>query len=300
MKIGVDLGGHTLLSARITDVDGRPAIDRIVRAETPPDRGVASVLRAMSGSIAELARDAEITGIGIAIPGMIDADRRHVRKMPNFPGWDDLDVPAALGRALDEQGLHLPVCIENDANCYALGEGSAGEAVGLSDYVVFTMGTGIGCGIVLGGHLLVGAHGMAGETGHIVVCGDAPCGCGGMGHVETLAAADGTIARARAAGLDGDFRALWERRGQETADLVLGTTLDAMARATASVCHMLDPQRIIIGGGMSQAPGIGEEIAKRAIPYLSKPFKTALDLRVSKLCNDAALYGAAALSLRAP
>jgi glucokinase len=158
------------------------------------------------------------------------------------------------------------------------------------------MGTGIGCGIVLGGNLLIGAHGMAGEAGHAVVSGDAPCGCGGIGHAETLAAADGTMARASAEGcLPDDFRGLWALRGTHSADAVLNVTIDAMARAAASVCHMLDPQMIVIGGGMSQAPGIVEAIAERTVPYLSRPFKHTLDLRQSQLGNTAALYGAASL-----
>lgn len=168
--------------------------------------------------------------------------------------------------------------------------------MGLDDYVIFTMGTGIGCGIVLGGRLLRGSHGMAGEGGHVVVGGDAPCGCGGIGHAETFAAADGTERRAREAGLPTDLRALWPMRGTPEADAVLAPSIDAMARATASVMHLIDPQAVVIGGGMSAAEGLVDEIASATVKYLSAPFRATLDIRRSALGNDAAVYGAAMLT----
>jgi len=295
-RIGIDLGGHTVAAALVTDENNGlpPRIERKMTGATPSGRHVRDVMEMMADISATLA-ETGAEGIGVAVPGMIDADRRHARRMPNFPAeeWDDLDIPAAFETALRSRGLHIPVKIENDANCYAYGEGSAGEAVGSPDYVVFTLGTGIGGGVVLGGKLISGFHGMAGEIGHIVVCGNAPCGCGGAGHVETLAAADGTSKRAAAKGLPEDFRDLWALRGEASADAALEPGLDALARAVATVCHMLDPEMVILGGGMSQAPGIREAVHERALIYLSRPFRDKLDLRVSKLGNEAAVYGAA-------
>ena len=136
---------------------------------------------------------------------------------------------------------------------------------------------------------------MAGEGGHLVVMGDAPCGCGGKGHSETIAAADGTEARALKKGLPGNFRELWAMRGTRDADEVIDGTLDAMARAIATTCHMLDPEIVVIGGGMSKAEGIVEALTERTIPYLSTPLKKLLNLRRSMLGNEAPLYGAAGL-----
>jgi glucokinase len=244
----------------------------------------------------KLASGKDINGVGLAVPGMLDSKRRYSPRMPNFPEeWDNLDIPDALSSALAAKGLFIPVRIENDANCYALGEGAAGEAASLSDYVVFTMGTGIGCGIVIGGRLLTGSHGMAAECGHIVVNGGAPCGCGGIGHAETLSATDGTVKRARAEGISGDFKEIWAMRGTAAADKVIEVTIDGMARAVATITHTLDPEAIIIGGGMSRAPGIGEAIRAASMPYLSRPHRDILDLRISSLGSDAALYGAASV-----
>ena len=296
MKIGVDLGGHTLTAALVSYDGRKPRIERIDKSDTPRSRSVREIMEAIAFAAVRLSEGYEIEAVGVAVPGMLTADRRRALRLPNFPvEWDDLDVVNAIGAALAEHGIRAPVGIENDANCYALGEGSAGEAVGISDFLTFTMGTGIRCGIVAGGRLLTGAHGMAGEGGHVVVRGDVPCGCGGKGHAETLAAADGTSARALAKGLPEDFEKLWKMRGDPAADEVLDVTIDAMARTVATACHLLDPQIVIIGGGMSRAEGIGDALRSMSVEYLSRPFKELLDIKISRLGNEAALYGAASI-----
>lgn len=302
-RIGIDLGGHTIVAGLVIEPspENPPRLERRLSVETPPGRGKSLVMSAIAELVSTLAVGEAVCGVGIAVPGMVDADRRHARRLPNFPTseWDDLDVPEALAATLAKFGLDLPTAVENDANCYALGEGAAGAAAGSDNFVVFTLGTGIGGGIVVNGALLTGFHGMAGETGHIVVAGDAPCGCGGAGHVETFAAADGTGKRAIAAGLPEEFRDLWRLRGERHADAVLEPGLDALARAIAGVCHILDPEMVILGGGMSKAEGIRDAVHERTLRYLSRPFKDKLDLRVSLLGNDAALYGAAIIGAQA-
>ena len=298
MKISIDLGGHTMMAAGISEVgDGELlAIRKSVSLNTPLSRGVPDVMGAVAGVISELSGGDGVSGIGIAVPGMIDADRRHARTLPNFPTeWTDLDIVESLGSVIEAGGSSIPIKIENDANCYALGEGTAGLAVGIKDYVVLTLGTGIGCGIVVNGQLLTGAHGMAGEAGHLVVIGSEPCRCGGSGHVETLAGADATARRAKAAGLPEDFRELWAMPRGQGVSKILSVTIDALARAVASISHMLDPELIILGGGMSQAVGIAEIIHDASLQYMSNPFKKNLNIKVSELGNKAALYGAASL-----
>lgn len=297
VKIGIDLGGTTLVAARVFCAkEAAPRIDRKIFRNTPSRRSVPEVLSLMAEMIADLASEGDVSGVGVAVPGMIDPARRIVHKMPNFPrDWEEFDLLKALLAITKMSDLALPVKLENDANCYALGEGNAGVAVGMTDYVVLTLGTGIGCGVVLGGRLLVGSHGMAGEAGHLVVNGQEPCNCGGLGHAETVAGADGTAKRAKAAGLTGNFRELWELRHGHGASKILGATVDAMARTVASISHLLDPEAIVLGGGISQASGIAEVVHDAALPYLSRPFRHVLRLEVSRLGNEAAIYGAASL-----
>lgn len=297
-RIGIDLGGHTISAARVDIAcTGSPVITIRTRRATPASRSLDDCAREMAEIAIELAGGDSVEAVGATIPGMIDRDRRHARKLPNFPPeWQDVDVVSVLERALASCGAAAPVMIENDANCWALGEGQAGAARGMSDYVVFTMGTGIGCGVVIGGRLVTGAHGMAGEGGHIVTGGGDLCGCGGIGHVETTAAADGTSRRAREAGLPEDFKELWRLRGTPEADAVLDPTIDAMARCAASVMHLLDPEAVIVGGGMSEGRGVVEEIASAANRYLSEPFRGRAAIVRAQLGADAALYGAASLA----
>lgn len=296
MRVGVDLGGHTISAAQLmwSCMDSY-AITQTTERTTPEGRGIVETVGAVADAVLAVCGGETPELVGVAVPAMLSVDRRHAMKLPNFPAeWTDVDVVELVERALAERGLHCRAAIENDANCYALGEGAAGSARGLTDYVVFTMGTGIGCGIVCDGRLLIGAHGMAGEGGHLAIGGDEPCGCGGCGHAETLAAADGTERRAREAGLPGDFRSLWGMRGTPEADAVIEPTLDAMARTAASAAVLLDPQAVVLGGGMSAAPGIVEMIAERTQGYLSQPFR-GLEIRRSTLGAKAALYGAASL-----
>jgi glucokinase len=298
--IGVDLGGHKIAAGRVEpDSEGMPRIVRSVLIPTPEGRRIDDVVGALAESVGELLVSVPTSAsrcpfVGVAVPGFLDPDRRFLRRSPNFPGWDHLPLRDLLVRRMEEQGLFAEVRLENDANCYALGEASAGSARGLTDFVLFTLGTGIGGGIVLGGRLLTGSRGMAGELGHSVVAGELPCGCGGIGHVEALAAADGIERAARAAGLPGDAALLWGNPSP-AAEVLRARVIDTLGRAVASVTTILDPQAVILGGGMSRAEGLIEAVRDSARRYLPLPFREGLDLRRAELGPEAAILGAAAI-----
>lgn len=288
MKIGVDLGGHTLSSAL---VNNEHRILHKIELKTPPSRKVDEVLSCISAMVAELSKDCKCSGIGLGIPGMIDVRREKVYKLSNFPEWKGGDL-----KKIFEEVLPFPLVIENDGNCYALGEGVAGKARGKSDYVVLTLGTGIGGGIVCGGKLLRGSHGMAGELGHIAIADSGECGCGAIGHIETLSAADGIEKMARREGLPANVEILWNKRYEQEIWPIWDKALDALARAIASLTHILDTEMIIIGGGMSRAQGLLEELEPYIIRYTAPAFYPHMDIRISELGNDAALIGAACLT----
>lgn len=289
-NIGVDLGGHTISAALIDD---RGVVMEKRETPTDPSRDLGNVLNSVVTMVEDL-RSSGIPcgGLGIGIPGFIDTSR-GICTLPNFPECKWIDLARLFG-----DRISVPVIIENDANCYALGEGVVGAAAGKLDYAVFTLGTGIGGGIVSGGKLMRGAHGMAGEFGHIAGYGDEPCGCGAYGHLESFSGADGIERSALLMGFTGDIPSLWEKRHDKTLWPLWDAALRKLAAAIASVAHILDPEMIILGGGMSGAHGLLNELHPYLLGYTAGPFRPYMDIRISFLGNDAALIGAASLFAR--
>jgi glucokinase len=304
MRVGIDIGVHSasgglfFFPAEINSVgtDNKPEMIRRLGKTYTQSRSPEDVISMIAGIVADLAGRYDIKSVGISLPGMIDAERAHSVEMVNFsPGWKHFDAWSATKASLLKYDIDVPVDIENDANCYALGEGTAGHAKGVKNYVALTLRTGIGCGIIVNGGLLCGFHGMAGESGHIVTGGNEPCRCGGRGHPETLAGAGEIAVRAARKGLPEDFAALWEMRENADARAILDEAMDAVARMTASIAHIIDPEMIIFGGGISFTKGFIDSVRILVKPYLSHPFKKLIDYRVSNLGFDAPLYGAASL-----
>lgn len=297
INIGIDLGGHKI-SAGVVDFSGETA-QLLERATlpTPAGRKLDDVVGVFCGLISLWVAAGGSCNIGIGVPAFVDRDRRHAARMTNFPGCDGAALGDMLGTALKECGISAKIHLENDANCAALGEGAAGVAVGMKDFVVLTLGTGIGTGIVANGALLRGAHGMAGESGHMALSMDpllCRCGCGGQGHLEELTSAEWVERRAKEYGLPGDFRVLWGMRGENRkVDAIINTMLETLARGVASLAATLDPEALILSGGMSRAEGLEDEIRERTQKYLSDPLRPVFVLKTSELGDAAAIIGAA-------
>ncbi|MDR1508488.1 MAG: ROK family protein [Synergistaceae bacterium] len=304
MRIGIDIGVHSVSGGLFFfptginsfGMDNKPEIIRRLGETYAQNRSPEGVISIITGMVGNLARNYDVKSVGISLPGIIDAERAHSVEMVNFsPDWDNFNLGNAARISLFKHEIDVPVDVENDANCYALGEGAAGHAQEVKNYVVITLRTGIGCGIIVNGRLLLGSHGMAGESGHIVTGGDKPCRCGGKGHPETIAGAGEISGRAALKRLPENFAALWEMRESAEAREILDESVDAISRMTASIAHILDPEMIIFGGGISLTKGFIESVREHIKPYLSHPFKKFMDYRVSNLGFDAPLYGAASL-----
>lgn len=296
-RIGLDVGGHTITAGAV-DFSRSPA--KLLRAETvaaPSPRAAESLVEAAAALVMRFAESGEECFAGMGLPGFVAKDRKTVARLTNYENCDGIALGAAVERRLAERGLRAKAAIENDANCAALGEGMAGEAVGMEDYVVLTLGTGVGAGIVSGGRLVRGAHGMAAECGHMALCGAelTGCGCGGAGHLEEAASADWLERRAKAAGLPADFKSLWQMRAAPEAEAIISPALEALARGIASITVTLDPEAVILSGGMSRAAGLAEELAACAQKYLPAPFRPYFTLKTSSLSGEAAVIGAASL-----
>ncbi len=295
--IAVDLGGTNL---KIALFDPACRIKDRENFDTQRFLTKRSLIRAIARSIGNFieshALDASsIAGVGFGLPGPIDADRGLVHFFPNIPGWSNVNLKKILKRE-----LRLAVFLDNDANLMALAEHRLGKAKGFDNAVCVTLGTGVGAGIIIGGKLYRGSSYAAGEVGHIPVNEAGPrCTCGGVACLEAYIGNNRILQAARGAfgkriSLEelsalagkGDARAkkIWEQVGSR-----LGIAL-------SGIVNVLNPDVIVIGGGVAKAGRIlfdtvRETIGRRAMSVQSKRVK----IHPAALGSDAGLIGAAVL-----
>ncbi|HEX4491369.1 MAG TPA: ROK family protein [Acidimicrobiia bacterium] len=258
--IGLDIGGTKVLGV-VANADGTVVAED--REESP--EGFADIVDSAATMIATLRSraTAEVVAVGIGIAGLVDA-RGVLRYGPNLPGVIDAPVREVLAARTE-----LPVVVDNDANVAGWGEVRFGAAAGTRDALLVTLGTGIGGAIVLGGEVVRGAHGFAAELGHFTVDRDGPiCACGERGHWESFASGSalGRIARERIEGgggaailaaAGGDHHAVNGHHvgaaaaaGDADALGVLDEYADNVALGLSGLANILDPEIIVIGGGL--------------------------------------------------
>lgn len=284
--VGIDLGGTGIKLGRFLK-DGT-CLETITVA-TPQPAKPNLVVKAIAQGVKQLNLNYTCGAIGLGLPGPTDHARRIARKSINLPGWDDVPVAEWL-----EAQTGLPTVLENDANCAAMGEAWLGAGQEFQDFILLTLGTGVGGGIFLNGKLFTGRRGAAGELGLITLNPQGyPCRSGNQGSLEQYASI-GSIRRATGKepavlgklAQAGDPAALqfWEEYGK-----TLGAGL-------ASLIYVLTPEAIIIGGGISASaefflPSTVEEINQRVV----SPSRDGLKLLPAKLGNQAGMLGAAKL-----
>jgi glucokinase len=290
IALGLDLGGTKIAGAVV--VEGR-VVDRN-RRETP-QTGFADVIDALAASaVTLLAAHPEVRVVGIGCPGPLDFERGRVRFAPNIAGLED----APLVDALSER-LGRPVVLENDANAAGYAEHRYGAARDLATSVYVTLSTGIGGGIFVGEEVLRGAHGLAGEIGHMVLLPGGPSGGDGHGGTWEALAAGRSIARdasyvfsrnvtteeAFALAQAGDRRALG--------------IVDQAARFTglalANLVKVVDPAGFVLGGGMVGVGPFYLDRVRAALAAALAGYPPAV-VRVAELGGDAGVIGAAAVA----
>ncbi len=245
---------------------------------------------------------AQVDGIGLGVPGPVDAEN-IVHRCVNL-GWGVFDLKARMNELLPS----IPnVAAGNDANVAALGELWQGGGKGKNSAVMFTLGTGVGGGVVIGGQMIAGANGGGGEVGHIVVNTDEtiPCNCGKCGCLEQYASANGIVKMAKGMLKRCDTpSALREmekftskdicdlaRSGEEMASSILDRCCEYLGRAMSCVACAVDPDVFIIGGGMSRAGSIITEGTKKYYQKYAFHVSANTDIVTAKLGNDAGIYG---------
>lgn len=309
--LGIDLGG-TDTKFGIVDAAGKV----LRRAKFPTDNsaGPARALEIIAAHAREVIAGDPVAAVGMGVPGPMSSRLGIVFEAPNLPGWIETPV-----RDILEGHLGLPVTLNNDANAAAFGEYWTGAGRGAETMILFTLGTGIGGGIVLGGTLYTGPDDTAGELGHMCIDPDGPlCGCGRRGCLEAFASATGIRRYVRErldAGAttslhipDGD----WDTFGTK---LLYDAALagDAFSRevfeyaammlgiGAANVINIFNPDRVVYGGAMANAGDLLFEplIRTARARAFERPASRAL-ICPAQLGEDAGLVGAAGLALRAP
>ncbi len=189
--LGVDVG-RSHLTMLLTDLSAKMLSQRSVPFDTGrgPEICLPILISEIQAFVAASATDWKtILGIGLGIPGPLDADLHRLSSPPHMPGWNQVNIWEALNDAFD-----IPLYIDNDANMGALSELYFGAAQGCSDVAYIKLGTGIGCGLILNGRIYRGHGGSAGELGHITLDEHGPiCACGNHGCLETFAAANAIV-----------------------------------------------------------------------------------------------------------
>jgi glucokinase len=328
--IGVDLGGTNL---RIAAVDDSGTLLSKTTLGTQVSRGREHVIDELSRATKEMSQamkdkyqgKAELCGIGVGVPGLIDIESGRLLESPNLPGWSNYDVKGDI-----EARLGTPVNLENDANMAALGEQWLGAGRNSESLCMYTLGTGVGGGLILDGKLWRGWNGMAGELGHCNVEPTGhPCKCGSHGCLEQYASATAVVRLARealAGGAATKLRALSEqefnsRMIYESAmggDTVAKSVFECVGRslgvAIGNMVNAMNLPLYVIGGGVSSAwdvfaPAMFDELRKRSYIYAATTAEDGQGIAGRKrttvitralLGGDGGLYGAARLALSHP
>lgn len=298
--VGVDVGGTKVLGIL---VDETGEIQRETRRPTP--HGGAAILDAVAGVAAELGAGKRGATLGVGIAGLVER-RGVLLAAPNLSINEPLNVRSGL-----RERLAVNVAVDNDATCATLAEWQQGAAVGFDDVVLVTLGTGIGGGYVAGGAVQRGAHGFAGEFGHMVVDPDGPpCPCGRRGCWERYASGAGLAMLARRAIADGRLEvavAQDELRGEHVRTAALAgdegaiAVIDEFARWVAlglvNLTNLVDPAIIVLGGGLAADPELYEPPIARWFAALlySSEIRPAPRLSFATLGEQAGAIGAALL-----
>ena len=312
VRIGIDVGG-TGIQIGIVGKDYR-----IIRENSIPTRTdipFEEQLKHMADCVTDTVREAglsvdDIEAIGVGIPGIASARTGEIIKCTNM-GWHHVPFREVFNKYIDK-----PVLIDNDANVAALAESVAGVSAGTSSSVFITIGTGIGSGIILNGKIWSGAHHIGGELGHVIFDLDGvPCTRGNRGCLERYCSATALIRMAREAAASHPDSLILQYAGNDPSGIEAKTLFDAahaedavaldvyhryidfLAQAVASVVNLLDPEVIVLGGGVSKAGRFLLDPLTKLYPrYVLFNDQPLPPVRLAVLGSEAGIIGAAMLS----
>jgi glucokinase len=306
--VGLDVGGTTMKAGV---VDDKARILGTATLPTEPARGQDLGLERMCETIRAAVADAAITmgevaSIGVATPGTMDIPAGVILDPPNLHPWRNVPVRAHI-----EEAFGKKTAFQNDANAAAYGEFWAGAGRDANSMVLFTLGTGIGCGIILGDQILQGEHSHGAEAGHMKIEMTNPrqCGCGRRGCLEAYASATSVVKRAEEGMAHDPKSQLHAIKGELTAKHIFDTaakgdklagriveeTAFYLAVGAMNLMHIIDPDMVVFGGGMTLAGPSFLDRIRHHVHQLAFPVPAErTQICYATLGTDAGLIGAAA------
>ncbi len=312
-RIGIDVGGTNV---KIALVDEKGKIIYSNSVPTYAKMGYEYTVNNIKQAIRDLMKETNTTeknieGIGFDFPGQVDCKKGIVKLAPNIPGW--VNVPIAQ---MIEEEFHIPTKIDNDVRCAALGELKFGAGKGCENFVCITVGTGIGSGLVINGKVVRGASNAAGEIGHIKLQmqGGPICGCGDTGCLEAFASGPSIVAMAQeyikggkstkfremAAAEGGEITPYMVAKAAEEGDPVAKRIFEIVGEyigiGLTSVINLLNPEKVIIGGGVAEAGDLLFDPIRRTIKERAMVVAgEAVEIVPAQLGNSAGVIGASML-----
>jgi glucokinase len=303
--VGLDVGGSSMKGGVVDDAG------KALGAATLPteaERGQELGLERMCETIRTAVKSAGLTmeriaAIGVATPGLMDIPAGIILEPPNLKPWKNVPVRQHVADV-----FKLPTAFQNDANAAAMGEYWAGAGRNTRSMVLFTLGTGIGGGIIIDGKVLEGRHSHGAELGHMIIEMSNPrlCGCGRRGCLEAYASAPSVVQRTREAlQKAGDISALGElssrgifdaaAAGNALAARIVEETAYYLAIGATNAMHAIDPDMVVFGGGMIAAGDGFLERIRHHVRRLAFPVPAEkTEVRYAELGSDAGFIGAAA------
>lgn len=290
--VGIDVGGTNIFAGL---VDGTGRLLTTLKRPTPVAEGPAGIFGAMRAIVRELSgrvEGRELVGIGLGMPGLIDRKRGLSVFSPNT-GFQNVPIFPEFAE------FGLPVDVDNDVRAHANGELKFGAGKGCRNFILITLGTGIGSGIVLDGQLYYGPGSTAGEIGHITLEPGGPlCGCGKRGCFEAIASGRNIGRRAKEAGIAATSRELFEKAaaGDAAALALVDKVAYDLGRGISIYAHLMNPERVIVGGGVAQAGDLLFGPMRRYAEQESMPgVRGTYEIVPAVFGDEAGIVGAAAL-----
>lgn len=306
--VGVDVGGTTV-KVGICDEAGN--LVATFEGPTEVSKGSDTVIDNIARYAKEIVAQStysweQVQGVGVGIAGFLDIPNGFIKNSPNL-NLNNIHLKSFL-----EEKLQVKVLVNNDANVAALGEAWAGAGRGIANCVLYTLGTGVGGGIIIDGKIVQGFDSVAAEIGHMAIVPDLEaiqCGCGKMGCLETVSSATGIIRMANEAVQRGDRTTLSEvehimakdvldaaKAGDEVAIRIVKRAAYYLGRSMAMLAVILNPECFIVGGGVSKAGEfLFEQIREVFEKYTQEASKKGVKIVAAQLGNNAGVVGAAGL-----